>query len=84
MKRTLIAVLASALLATSVLPAAASGLRVGDEILEIDGLPVAGGKAKELKGALAKSVGQSLRLRLKHSDGETYTAVMTAAAKPPG
>jgi hypothetical protein len=48
------------------------------------GLPVAGGKAKEFKGALAKSVGQSLPLRLKHSDGETYSALMTAAAKLPG
>lgn len=64
-------------------PAAAGGIRAGDEILEVEGLTVAGGKAKELQAAMAKSVGQSLRMRLRHSSGETYTVVMTAAKKPP-
>lgn len=63
-------------------PAAAGGIRAGDEILEVEGLTVAGGKAKELQAAMAKSVGQPLRMRLKHSGGETYTVVITAAQKP--
>jgi C-terminal processing protease CtpA/Prc len=63
-------------------PAAASGIRPGDELLEVGGLTVAGGKAKELQAAMAKAVGEPLTLRLKRQSGETYTAVLTAARKP--
>jgi C-terminal processing protease CtpA/Prc len=63
-------------------PAEAAGLRAGDAILEIEGLTVAGGKANELRAALAKSVGQLLRLRLRRPGGETYSAVLTAARRP--
>jgi C-terminal processing protease CtpA/Prc len=62
--------------------AAGAGLRTDDEILEIEGLTIAGGKAKELQAALAKSVGETLRMRVKHSGGETYAVVMSAVRKP--
>ena len=63
-------------------PAAASGIRPGDEVLEVGGLTVAGGKAKELQAALVKAIGESLALRLKRQSGETYRAVLIAARKP--
>ena len=63
-------------------PAAAGGIRPGDEVLEVGGLAVAGGKTKELKVAMAKTVGESLTLRLKRQNGETYTTVLIAARKP--
>ena len=63
-------------------PAAAGGLRAGDEIIDIEGLAVAGGKAKQLQAALAKRVGESLRVRLRRPGGETYTALLTAVRKP--
>lgn len=31
---------------------------------------------------LAKSVGETLRMRVKHSGGETYAVVMSAVRKP--
>jgi C-terminal processing protease CtpA/Prc len=73
---------ATVLEVTAKSPAAASGIRPGDEILEVGGLTVAGGKAKELQAALAKAIGESLKLRLKRQSGETYTVVLTAARKP--
>jgi C-terminal processing protease CtpA/Prc len=63
-------------------PAAVAGVSASDEVLEIEGLTIAGGKAKELQAVLAKSVGESLRMRLRHSDGETCTVIMTAVQKP--
>jgi S1-C subfamily serine protease len=63
-------------------PAASGGVRPGDELLEVGGLTVAGGKAQALQAALAKSVGETLTLRLKRPNGETVTAVLTAVRKP--
>jgi C-terminal processing protease CtpA/Prc len=63
-------------------PAAVGGIRPGDEVLEIGGLTVAGGKAKALQAVLAKAIGESLTLRLKRQSGEMYTAVLIAARKP--
>jgi C-terminal processing protease CtpA/Prc len=63
-------------------PAAAAGIHPGDELLEVGGLTVAGGKAQVLQAALVKAIGESLTLRLKRQGGETYTAVLIAASKP--
>jgi C-terminal processing protease CtpA/Prc len=63
-------------------PAASVGLHTGDELVAVAGLPVSGGKARALQAALAKKVGESVVLRLKRPNGETYTAVVTAAPKP--
>jgi C-terminal processing protease CtpA/Prc len=63
-------------------PAAAAGIHGGDQLLEVGGLTVAGGKARELKAALAKAVGESLVIRLRRPSGETYRAVLAAARKP--
>jgi len=63
-------------------PAASVGLHTGDELVEVAGLTVSGGKARSLQAALGKKVGDSVTLRLKRPNGETYTAVLTAAPKP--
>jgi C-terminal processing protease CtpA/Prc len=63
-------------------PAANQGLAKGDQLIEIEGLTVAGGKAKELQAAMQKSVGETLHLRLKRLNGEVYSAALVAANKP--
>jgi predicted metalloprotease with PDZ domain len=63
-------------------PAAKAGLTSGDQVIEVEGLTVAGHKAKELQGVMHKSVGETLHLRLKRSSGEVYSAALVAIAKP--
>jgi C-terminal processing protease CtpA/Prc len=63
-------------------PAANSGIGPGDEVLEVGGLTVAGGKAKQLQAALAKAIGEVLTLRLKRQNGETYSVALIAARRP--
>jgi S1-C subfamily serine protease len=63
-------------------PAAQKGLAVGDWVMEIDGVVIGGRKVKELQPLIQKSVGQSMRLRLKKPNGKSYTVVLVGVARP--
>jgi C-terminal processing protease CtpA/Prc len=63
-------------------PAAEKGIAVGDEILQLENTPVPGHRALELRPLLQKSVGESLHLRLKRPNGESYSVTLIAAKKP--
>jgi Periplasmic protease len=63
-------------------PAAKQPITVGDEVIEIEGTPVPGHRANELKPLMGKKVGEVLHLRLKRVGGEIYSVTMTAAKRP--
>jgi C-terminal processing protease CtpA/Prc len=65
-------------------PAAVAGLVVGDAIVEVQGIVVAGAKAKVVRDAMQKSVGETLRLMITRGSSPPRTVTLTAAAKPPG
>ena len=62
-------------------PAARAGIAVGDAVLKVDGMDVAGQKAIKLMGMTKRDIGQTLRVELKRPDGERYTVSLVAAAK---
>jgi C-terminal processing protease CtpA/Prc len=64
------------------MPAARAGIQAGDQITRVDGLSVVGSKAMTLKSHAEREVGQSLRLELKHANGQVYTVNMVAVPKP--
>jgi C-terminal processing protease CtpA/Prc len=63
-------------------PAAEKGLAIGDEIIQLETTEVAGHRALELKALMQKVVGESLHLKLKRPNGETYSVTLIAAKKP--
>jgi C-terminal processing protease CtpA/Prc len=64
-------------------PAANAGLSTGDMIVEIEGIAVEGAKADTLKTAMQKSVGETLRLKVKHGTDTSQDVSLIAAPKPP-
>ena len=64
-------------------PAAKAGLEPGDTILEMEGIEVEGAKADTLKPAIQKSVGETLRLKIKHGADASRDVSLIAAPKPP-
>ena len=63
-------------------PAAQAGLRAGDLVVGIDGITVAGAPAGDLKKAMNKPVGGTLRLKIKRGSAEPREVTLTAARKP--
>ena len=63
-------------------PAERAGIRSGDRILEVEGKPVAGTKALDLRSSATRMPGQTLHLTLRHSDGKVYKVVMVAVQHP--
>jgi C-terminal processing protease CtpA/Prc len=57
--------------------AEAAGMRVGDQILQIEGRDVAGRRAFELQPFMKLNPGETRKLRLKHSDGTEVDARIT-------
>jgi C-terminal processing protease CtpA/Prc len=55
---------------------------VGDEVLQVEGTDVPGSKALKLKALMQKEVGQTLRMKLKRPNGESYSVTLTAAKSP--
>jgi predicted metalloprotease with PDZ domain len=64
-------------------PAANAGLSAGDTIVEMEGIVVAGATADGLKTAMQKSVGETLRLKIKHGADASRDVSLIAAPKPP-
>ena len=64
-------------------PAAKAGLSVGDMIVEIEGIAVDGAKADALKAAIQKSVGETLRLKVKRGADASQDVSLIAGPKPP-
>ena len=65
-------------------PAAKAGLAPGDNILEMEGIVVAGAQANALKAATQKPVGETLRLKFQRGADTPREISLVAAAKPPG
>ena len=63
-------------------PAAQAGIAQGDAIVEVEGRPVAGAKASELRPYMEREVGQRLRLVVKKPGGQLEPVELTAAARP--
>jgi C-terminal processing protease CtpA/Prc len=59
-------------------PAATGGLRVGDEILAIDGKKLAGTNARAAADLLKVRPGQSLRLQIRRDKGEEQDLTLVA------
>lgn len=64
-------------------PAAKAGLSAGDLIVEIEGIIIEGAKADTLKSAMQKSVGETLRLKIKRGADAPQDVSLIAAPKPP-
>lgn len=63
-------------------PAAAQHLSIGDEIVEAEGRAVPGGKALELRPIMKKRPGETIHLKLRRPNGESYSAAITATKRP--
>ena len=62
-------------------PAAHAGIAAGDSLVEIQGVVVAGGSADALLAALKRSVGETLRLKVRHG-GDVHEVSLVAVAAP--
>jgi S1-C subfamily serine protease len=62
--------------------AAKAGLAPGDNILEMEGIVVAGAQANALKAATQKPVGETLRLKFQRAADAPREISLVAAAKP--
>ena len=63
-------------------PAASSAIRAGDEVLEVEGVAIAGQPARVVVALVRKSPGETLHIRLKHPSGQTYAVALTASVRP--
>lgn len=63
-------------------PAARNAIKVGDTIYRIEGVPIAGKKANELKSLAERQVGQTLHVDLKRPSGEVYSVALVAVKRP--
>jgi C-terminal processing protease CtpA/Prc len=65
-------------------PGAGAGLVAGDIVVALQGVAVAGARADDLKSTMKKSVGETLRLRVKRGSAEPFEVPLVAIAKPSG
>lgn len=63
-------------------PTARGGIAVGDRIVKVEGVAIAGRKASELKTAAAREVGQTLHLEMKRPNGQVYSVALVAIPRP--
>jgi carboxyl-terminal processing protease len=62
-------------------PAAEAGIKPGDQVVEVEGRPVVGAKARDLQPLLKKNAGETLSLRLRRPGGVVYLVSLVAAPK---
>jgi C-terminal processing protease CtpA/Prc len=62
------------------MPAALAGVAVGDSIVEVEGVKVAGAKASTMADRMKRRPGETVVLKLLRSNGETYVVKLTAVA----
>jgi C-terminal processing protease CtpA/Prc len=62
-------------------PGAKAGIAAGDSIVEIQGMAVSGGSLEALQNALKKSVGETLRLKIRHGGADRVVS-MVAVREP--
>ena len=65
-------------------PGAGAGLTAGDLVVALQGIATTGAKADDLKAALKKTVGETLRLKVKRGNAEPFEVSLVAIAKPSG
>jgi predicted metalloprotease with PDZ domain len=65
-------------------PAAEAGLAVGDSVVVIQGIVVAGAKANTLKALMKKAVGEEIQIKIKRGTAEPYEVKMTAIKRLSG
>jgi C-terminal processing protease CtpA/Prc len=65
-------------------PAANAGIAVGDSVVVIQGVVVAGAKANTLRAVMKKAVGEEIQIKIKRGTAEPYEVKMTAIKKPSG
>ena len=65
-------------------PAAGAGLVAGDVVVAIQGIAISGAKADHLKAAMKKSIGETLRFRVKRGSAEPFEVPLVAIARPAG
>jgi S1-C subfamily serine protease len=65
-------------------PAAQAGLLVGDSVLQIQGIVVAGARAEVLRAALNRPVGETLHLKVKRGPGDIRDISIIAVQNPQG
>lgn len=58
-----------------------AGMKIGDEIIEIDGHQVPGAKASDIQQLMVKEVGQTVAMKLKRENGEVFSLKMVATPK---
>lgn len=62
-------------------PADAAGMQQGDAVVEVAGKLVAGANGKEIQALMQKDIGESVRMKVKHANGEVVEITLVAAAK---
>ena len=62
-------------------PAALAGMLAGDEVIEVAGKVVVGAKGKDMQAQIEKDIGESVKMKLKHTNGEVVEITMVAKAK---
>jgi predicted metalloprotease with PDZ domain len=65
-------------------PAATAGITVGDSVVVIQGITVAGARANTLRAVMKKAVGEEIQIKIKRGTAEPYAVKMTAVKKPSG
>ncbi len=63
-------------------PAATNGIAANDEIIKLEGVAIAGRKARELQRLAARDIGQTLNLEMKRPDGTVYRTSLVAVRRP--
>lgn len=62
-------------------PASVAGLKPGDRIIEVEGRPIAGTKARDLEPLMQKNAGEKLNLRVLRPNNEVWSVTLVAAIK---
>jgi S1-C subfamily serine protease len=63
-------------------PATAHNIAIGDEIIEAEGKTVPGARALQLLWIANKQPGEWLHMRLKRTNGQTYSVTVQGTKKP--